>query len=72
MHPADLAHLVRLVALAGNLGVHCIRRQVDVTGPGDRAVIDEDLLKKPHIQQGRERALQLFRPQLHTPRRVRL
>jgi len=32
--------------LAGDLMVHCIRGQIDLTGQGDRAAINEDLLEK--------------------------
>lgn len=37
-------------ALAGDLGVHCIRRQIDLTGPRDSAAINEDLFEKVHIR----------------------
>jgi len=54
--------------LASDLIVHRIGRQIDLTRPGDRAVVDEDLVKKPRIQQGCEYTRQLFWPQLHGPR----
>jgi hypothetical protein len=54
--------------LAGDLGVHRIRRQIDLAGPRDCAVINEDPFKELHIQQWRERARQLFSPQLNTSR----
>jgi hypothetical protein len=53
--------------LVGDLSVHCIRGEIDLAGPSDRAVIDEDLLKKLRVQQGRERTGQLFWLQLHVP-----
>ena len=53
---------------AGDLGVHCIRRQIDLTGPRNRATINEDLFEKLHIRQRRQRTGQLFRPQPHTSR----
>jgi hypothetical protein len=37
------------MTVAGDLGVHCIRRQVDLTRPRDRAVIDEDLREELHF-----------------------
>ena len=40
----------------------------DLTGPRDRAVVNEDLLKELLIPQRRESARQLFRPQPRTPR----
>jgi len=46
--------LLRLMALAGDLSVHCIRRQIDLTGPRDSPAINEDLLEKLHIPQRRE------------------
>jgi hypothetical protein len=54
--------------LAGHLGVHCIGRQIDLTGPRHRATIDEDLFEKRHIRQWRQRTGQLFSPQPHTSR----
>src|SRR5712692_8905781 len=60
--------LLRLMTLAGDLSVHCIRRQIDLTGPRDCAAINEDLLEKPHIPQGRQYTRQFFSPQSHTPR----
>src|SRR5271157_6215622 len=56
------------MTLAGDLGVHCIRRQIDLTGPRDRAAINEDLFEKLHIRQRRQRTGQLFWPQPHTSR----
>jgi hypothetical protein len=60
--------LLRFMTLASDLSVHCIRRQIDLTGPGDRAAINEDLLEKPHIPQRFEYTCELFSPQPHTPR----
>jgi len=37
------------MTLASDLSVHCIRRQIDLTGPGDPAAINDDLLEKSHI-----------------------
>src|SRR5438552_1899069 len=54
------------MALAGDLSVHCIRRQIDLAGPRDSAAINEDLLEKLHIPQLREYTCQLFSPQPHT------
>jgi hypothetical protein len=45
----DLSRLLWFRTMAGNLGVHRIRRQIDLTGPRDRAVINEDLLEKLHV-----------------------
>jgi hypothetical protein len=53
-------------ALAGDLSVHRIRRQIDFAGPSDCPAINEDLFEKLLIQQWRERTRQLFSPQLHT------
>ena len=36
---------------AGDLGVHGVRRQIDLTGPRNRAAINEDLLEKLRIRQ---------------------
>jgi|GEM_PF-2570623 len=54
--------------LAGDLSIHCIRRQVDLTGPRDRAIINEYLLEEPLIPQRCEYTGQFFWPQPHTPR----
>src|SRR5712692_2338025 len=58
--------LLRLMALAGDLSVHRIRRQIDLTWPRDGAAINENLLEKLHIPQRREYTCQLFSPQPHT------
>src|SRR6202035_2971654 len=60
--------LLRRMALAGDLSIHCIPGQIDLTGPRDCAAINEDLLDKQHIPQRREDTCQLFLPQLHTTR----
>ena len=46
--------LLRLMALASDLSIHGIRRQIDLTGPRDSAAINEDLLETLHIPQRRE------------------
>jgi hypothetical protein len=43
-----------LTTLAGDLSVHRVRCQIDLTGPRNRAAVDKDLLKKLHVPQGRE------------------
>jgi len=53
------------MTLASDLSVHCIRRQIDLTGPGDRAAINDDLLEK---SQPFEYTCELFSPKPHTPR----
>ena len=45
--------LVRLMILARDLSVHGIRRQIDLAGPCDRAIIDEDLFEEPHVSERR-------------------
>ena len=55
-----MLHLNMNMTLFCNLSIHRIRRQIDLAGPRDCAVINEDLLKKPHIHQWRERTCQLF------------
>ena len=54
------------MTLAGDLGVHGIRRQIDLTGPRNRAAINEDLFEKLHIRPRRQRTVQLLSPQPHT------
>jgi hypothetical protein len=56
-----------LMTVNYNLSMHRVRRQINLPGPSDRAVINENLLKKPLIQQRRERTSELLSPQLHTP-----
>jgi hypothetical protein len=56
--------LLWLMTLGGYLNAHCIRRQIDFTGPRDCAAIDEDLLEEPRIPQRRKGTGQLFSPQL--------
>ena len=66
----DLVLLLRLdtkMTLARHLSIHCIRRQIDVARPRDRAAINEDPLKKLGVQQECKRTGQLFSTQLHTP-----
>jgi len=53
---------------AGDLGVHCVRRQIDLTGPRNRAAINEDPFEELHIRQGSQRTGQFFWPQPHTSR----
>jgi hypothetical protein len=45
---------------AGYQGVHCIRREVYLAGPGDCAAIDEDLLEKIGVTQRFEDTGQVF------------
>jgi hypothetical protein len=52
--------LLWFVKLAGNLGIHCIRRQIDLARPRDCAIINEDLLEKPLIPQRCKRTYQFF------------
>ncbi|MGA9626852.1 MAG: hypothetical protein WBL65_17295 [Bryobacteraceae bacterium] len=64
-------HWLRLLlpmTLADDLGVHGIRRQIDLTGPSNRAAVNENLFEKLHIRQRRQRTGQLSSPQPHTPR----
>jgi len=56
------------MTLASDLSVHCIRRQIDLTGPGHPAAINDDLLEKSHIPQPFEYTCELFSPKPHTPR----
>lgn len=53
--------------MLANLSMHCIRRQIDLARPSDRAMVNENLLKKPHVQQRSENACKLLAPQLYTP-----
>ena len=58
----------RRMTLAGYLNVHCIRRQIDLTGPRDCTAVNEDLLEESRIPQRGEGPGKLFLPQLHPPR----
>ena len=40
---------LRPKTLAGNLSVHGIRRQIDLTRPRDGAVVNKDLLEEPDV-----------------------
>ena len=40
--------------VAGDSRVHCIRRQIDLSRPRNRAAINEDLLEELHVTQGCE------------------
>ena len=53
--------------LAGDLGVHGIRRQIDLARPRNRAVVNEDLLEELYIGQRRQRTGQLIWLQPHAP-----
>ena len=64
-------HWTRLLLpmlLAGDLSIHCIRRQIDLTRPRYCAVINEDLLEKVHVFQRRKCTGQFFPGQLNTSR----
>ncbi len=56
------------MTLQNDLSMHRIRRQINLPGPSDGAVINEHLLEEPHIQQRRENSGKFLSPQLHTPR----
>jgi hypothetical protein len=60
--------LLLRVTLAGDLGIHCVRRQINLTGPSNGAVINEDFLEELHIRQRRQCTGQLFSPQPHASR----
>jgi hypothetical protein len=60
--------LLWLVRLVGDLNVHCIWRQIDLTGPRDCAAVNEDLLEESRIPQRGKGTGKLFLPQLHPPR----
>ena len=49
-----LVGLLQLRMVAGDSGVHCIRRQIDLSRPRNRAAINEDLLEELHVTQGCE------------------
>jgi hypothetical protein len=42
----------QFVALAGDLSIHRIRREIDLTGPGDRTIIDKVRQKKSWVDSG--------------------
>jgi hypothetical protein len=48
------------------LGVHRIWRQVDITGPGNRAGIDIDTSEEVHVEQWPKGACQIFAIQPYT------
>jgi hypothetical protein len=50
------------------LGVHGVRRQVDLTGPRYGPAINENPLEKLQIRQGRERSSKLFSSQSNVSR----
>ena len=49
-----------LAVLMRHLGVHCVWRQIDVTGPCNRARVDIDASEEIHIEQRSKRARQIF------------
>src|SRR5437016_3931492 len=55
------------MTLAGNVCVHRIRRQIDLTRPRDRTAINEDPLEEARVPQGRKSTRQFFFAQSHTP-----
>jgi hypothetical protein len=59
--------LLRLMMLAGYLNIHCIWRQIDLTGPRDCAAVNEDLLEESRTPQWGKGTGNLFLPQLHPP-----
>ncbi|SPF38046.1 hypothetical protein SBA4_2120028 [Candidatus Sulfopaludibacter sp. SbA4] len=65
-HPRT--RLLQFIALAGNLSIHGIRCEINLTGPRDGAIINEDLLEELLIAQRRECTSQSLRPQPDTPR----
>jgi hypothetical protein len=67
----DLGLLVQSVlsvtlpmSLIGDLCIHRVRRQIDFSWPGYRALINEDLREKLQIQQRCEHAREVLSPQL--------
>jgi hypothetical protein len=59
------ANVSQSIALAGDLSIYGVRRQIDLTGPRDGSIINEYLLEKLLIQQRSQCTGQFFRPQLH-------
>jgi len=57
---ATISSLLWLKMPAGDLSVHRVRRKINIAGPSDRAVIDEDLLEKLDVQQRRKSCRQLL------------
>src|ERR1017187_587315 len=53
--------------VAGDSRVHCIRRQIDLSRPRNRAAINEDVLEELHVTQGCEDTGQFFWTQAHSP-----
>jgi hypothetical protein len=62
-----LIRLLQFAALAGNLGVHGIRRKINFTRPRHGSFVNEDLSKESFIPQRREGTSQPFLAQAHTP-----
>jgi hypothetical protein len=59
------ARLPQFLALPGDLGIHGVRRQVNLTRPSYHAIIDEDPLEKLLVSQGRKGARQFVGLQPH-------
>ena len=49
--------LLQLIALAGNLSVHGIGCEINLTGPCDCTVVDKDLLEEPLSRSGARTAV---------------
>ena len=56
-----------VVALVGDSCVHCVGRQINATGPGERSVIDIHTLEELDVAQRRKRTRHFRFLQPHTP-----
>jgi hypothetical protein len=62
-----LTGVLQFIALAGNLCVPGVRREINLTRPRHGTIVNKDLLKELLIPQRCESAGQLFFSQLNAP-----